>query len=708
MILVATTMVCLASVIMFMVASVNKDQLNAAVKESLRRSNNLLMTTFDQHQASISSALATLENRPELLNAVETRDKKTLTQILARFEKTQTSKPGDLTRSIDAVFVLNKDRRTLAKGLTPAMGTLANKDLMSQVARRSLAVTEDTGTRGVILAGKTMAHMVAEPLATGDVIVALDLITNEDLTRLSKVLETDLAIFNEGTPIASTAAGGAPKESAVPLEQTIGTKTYYVMSARVPGWQDSRKLTFATLVKYQNVAGSFDLQKQWMLMVFALALVGAVVSGIFISLSLTKPLESVIFAAKVIQQGAWPARLATNRRDEIGLLQNVFDEMTVSMKVAQERLVDLVNKDPLTELFNHTTFKSKLESAVEDHTVTHGPLAMLIVDPDHFGEYNKLHGHKAGDEALQVIARTIKHSVPENAVTSRYGGEEFGIFLPYTTPSDASIAAENVRRRIEFALGQTGRPLTVSVGFAVFPEDARSAELLALGAELGTTLSKQKGRNKTCRFIPSENGGPEALQSFLKDGSSATVLALAQAVDAKDPYTHGHSTRVAEYARDLAGFVNLSDAVIELVYRTGQLHDVGKIGVPDAILKKPGRLDDDERAVMEQHPELGEKIVAKVPHLSDTLPGIRGHHERWDGRGYPDGISGENIPLVARLLAVADTFDAMTSDRPYRKGLDLGFSINEIEKGAGTQFDPHLAKAFAIMMRERYDVPRVA
>ena len=133
---------------------------------------------------------------------------------------------------------------------------------------------------------------------------------------------------------------------------------------------------------------------------------------------------------------------------------------------------------------------------------------------------------------------------------------------------------------------------------------------------------------------------------------------------------------------------------------TGTLHDVGKIGVPDEILKKTGKLTDAEFAMVKLHPELGERIVSQIPQLKETLTGIRNHHERWDGRGYPDGLAGEQIPILARILAVADTFDAMTSDRPYRPGMPIGRALDEIERGAGTQFDPEYAIRFVELFRE--------
>ncbi len=180
----------------------------------------------------------------------------------------------------------------------------------------------------------------------------------------------------------------------------------------------------------------------------------------------------------------------------------------------------------------------------------------------------------------------------------------------------------------------------------------------------------------------------------IDEGNIATIQALAAAVDAKDSYTEGHSRRVAGYGAQLAKAIGLSAKEIDEVFMSGTLHDVGKIGIPDAILQFPGKLSSEEREIMESHPVLGFAIVSKAPQLHHLLPGIRHHHERWDGSGYPDQLSGARIPLMARILAVADAFDAMTSDRPYRRGLNMQIALAEIRKGAGAQFDPDLAEAF--------------
>jgi HD-GYP domain-containing protein (c-di-GMP phosphodiesterase class II) len=180
----------------------------------------------------------------------------------------------------------------------------------------------------------------------------------------------------------------------------------------------------------------------------------------------------------------------------------------------------------------------------------------------------------------------------------------------------------------------------------------------------------------------------------LRNNEFVTVQTLAAAVDARDAYTRGHSDRVADYARQLAIKMRLSEEIVERIYVIGTLHDVGKIAIPDIILLKPGALNSEEWEIMQSHAVRSEELIRNVPTLAPTLPGIRHHHERWDGKGYPDALSGEAIPLEARILALADTFDALTSDRPYRKGWPLDRALAEIDRCSGMQFDPTLVPYF--------------
>ncbi|HOY66536.1 MAG TPA: HD domain-containing protein [Candidatus Ozemobacteraceae bacterium] len=174
----------------------------------------------------------------------------------------------------------------------------------------------------------------------------------------------------------------------------------------------------------------------------------------------------------------------------------------------------------------------------------------------------------------------------------------------------------------------------------------------------------------------------------------ATIEVLATAIDAKDPYTQGHSRRVTQYSVAIAEEINMERKEIDSVRYAGLLHDVGKIGINDSIIRKPARLTDEEYAIIKKHPEIGAKILRPVDFLADKVPGVKHHHEYFDGRGYPDHLKGEDIPLIARIICVADAFDAMTTNRPYRKGLSFNTAVAELKKFSGKQFDPMCVEAF--------------
>jgi HD-GYP domain-containing protein (c-di-GMP phosphodiesterase class II) len=182
-----------------------------------------------------------------------------------------------------------------------------------------------------------------------------------------------------------------------------------------------------------------------------------------------------------------------------------------------------------------------------------------------------------------------------------------------------------------------------------------------------------------------------------------TLEALTASIDAKDRYTCGHSERVAHLTRALAETLGQDEATLKRMHIAGLVHDVGKIGVPESVLLKPGRLTEEEFAWIRLHPEMGFRILKDIPQLNDVLPGVLHHHERWDGRGYPHGLAGEDIPLIARLIALADSFDAMSSSRTYRKAMSRSTVLEEIRRNAGTQFDPDLVPAFVSLNFSEYD-----
>ena len=529
--------------------------------------------------------------------------------------------------------------------------------------------------------------------------------------ELRHALNTDVAFVQSGHVLGASLPlpDVVPTPRNTPTLARIGGERFFLLYAPLPSKPMQPDMGFVILRRYDAALLPYQRFKRLLLVVLSGALVLALAGGALMARGLTRPLDGVVQAAAVLSRGEWPQRFDVHRRDEIGLLQTVFNDMTVSLRDSQERLLALIDTDPLTGLDNHRRFQERLLQEAHRCAVSGEPLSLLLFDIDHFQEYNRQLGHGAGDEALKRLANCLLAVLPEVAVAARYGGEEFVALLPRHDLTQAEAWAEQIREQLR---GETCGAFTLSVGCAEFGSHTQEGESLLLAAELAVSRAKQLGRDRVCRFdsVPGadQEADPYQLHRFLKDGSLATIQALAAAVDAKDPYTQGHSQRVADYATSLARHVGASQAEQDLIHITGTLHDVGKIGVPDAILKKPGRLDDEERAVMETHPVLGEVIVRKAPQLAATLPGVRHHHERWDGKGYPDALKGEAIPLIARYLALADTFDAMTSDRPYRKGLPLEVALAEIHKGAGTQFDPALAPAFIELVQQTQPLARAA
>jgi len=398
-----------------------------------------------------------------------------------------------------------------------------------------------------------------------------------------------------------------------------------------------------------------------------------------------------------LRLGGVPHALRADDRDALTILAA---HAATALDNAQHhaRALAAASEDSLTELLNHRAFQTRLEEEVARARRGGQALAVVMVDLDGFGAVNNAHGHQTGDVTLLAVARCLRAQTRQADVVARYGGDEFALILPETELDEALETAERVRgevARLTVAHGARAIHVTASVGVAVMPDHATTREGLIGAADNAAYAAKRAGKDRVRR---AEAGAlsrdPVALAAQLDDANLATVEALASTVDAKDAYTRGHSGRVAVYAAAIAVALGLDEADVVRVRQAGVLHDVGKIGVPDAILLKPGGLTDEEFAVIKQHPEIGERILLGLPFLRDILPAVRHHHERWDGCGYPDGLAGETIPPDAAILAVADSFDAMTSSRTYRPALLAAEAIRRMREGAGVQYDPRVVAAF--------------
>jgi len=365
-----------------------------------------------------------------------------------------------------------------------------------------------------------------------------------------------------------------------------------------------------------------------------------------------------------------------------------------------ERALALADRDSLTELLNRRAVQTRLEEEVARALRGKRPLCLVMIDLDDFGAVNDTYGHHVGDVTLRAAARALATSARAMDIVARYGGDEYLALLPETSLEQGLDVTRRICQAIA-ALHVTEGPasvrITASAGVAALPTHGQTPGDLLRAADQATYAAKHAGKGRVA--LPEDamlalDADPVELAKQLAHANMATVAALAAAVDAKDTYTQGHAQRVAGYAAALAACLGLGASDIARIQLAGQLHDVGKIGIQDSLLTKPGKLSADEYALIQQHTVIGERMLAGVPFLREILPALRHHHERWDGEGYPDKLCNGSIPRDAAILAIADAFDAMTSDRPYRAALPLAEARRRIQEESGAQFDPVLAGAF--------------
>lgn len=372
--------------------------------------------------------------------------------------------------------------------------------------------------------------------------------------------------------------------------------------------------------------------------------------------------------------------------------------LQIAMPIENSRLYVGVEQrarvDELTGLFNRRHFEERFREEIERHARHNNILSFLMLDLDSFKTYNDMYGHPSGDQVLNKIGKIIKSSIRGTDQAFRYGGDEFVVILPETTVDDAYMVAERTRQRIGAAMEAQGIAVTCSGGLASYPADGMMYGELVTMADTALYYAKSTGGN---RIYPSSKILSE---SAIKVGIDArrtglsTVYALAAAVDAKDHYTYGHSRKVNTYAVALAEAIGLSPEEVSRISAGALLHDIGKIGIPDKILTKKGKLDETDWIAIKSHPILGANIVRNVPGLIPCVNSVLYHHEWWDGTGYPEGLEGDKIPLDARILAIADAFAAMGSARPYRDALGDNAVIKRLRQNAGKQFDPELVETF--------------
>ncbi len=392
------------------------------------------------------------------------------------------------------------------------------------------------------------------------------------------------------------------------------------------------------------------------------------------------------------------------QKDDIDTLLTIVNGAAASFENARNYSMAKVQAitDGLTELYNHRYFYEYLEEQI--YNKQHKYLSVVMMDVDYFKFYNDLYGHSAGDKALKIIAGILRKSMSSKDIACRYGGEEFALILIDKTSQETFEIVEKIREDIQRAFditSDTNQFISVSAGIAEYPSNALVKEDLLEKADKAMYFAKKCGRNRCIIYNDTMKDGSDKKDNGIL---MASVYALAAAIDIKDHYTFGHSDNVSNYGVMLGRALGFSEEKLEIIKNAGLLHDVGKIGVPESILTKPDKLTREEYDIMKKHVELSVDIFKHIPNLVNVIPAVICHHERYDGKGYPRGISGENIPEEARCLAVVDAFDAMISHRPYKEPLTLAEAINQLEVNKGTQFDSRMVDVFINLIKENPEV----
>ncbi|MFH1191481.1 MAG: diguanylate cyclase [Candidatus Omnitrophota bacterium] len=392
-------------------------------------------------------------------------------------------------------------------------------------------------------------------------------------------------------------------------------------------------------------------------------------------------------------------------------------ELMFNNKDLLNRLKELSVKDPLTGLYNYRYLKERLSSEFKRAQRYILPLSIIMIDVDYFKSINDVYGHQYGDQILKELGQYLKGASRTNDIVIRYGGEEFFILLPDTNREGTVIFAQRLLEKLlghVFDAKEKKIKLKISMGLVSFPEDGADTEMALIDSvDKALRNAKDMGGNRLVTFAQitkkqpnndikkDEKDSIEQMKEKLlkmKNRVNQTLIesiyAFAKTIETKDYYTSEHGENMVSIVVAIGKKLNLPDKEINNLKHAAMLHDLGKIGIPDKILHKKGKLTEKELRQIKTHPQIGAGIIRSVHFLNTVVPIVLHHHERFDGLGYSSGLKGKNIPLGARIIAIADVYQALVSNRPYRKGYSKKEALRIIKEGAGTQFDPQIVKVF--------------
>jgi diguanylate cyclase (GGDEF)-like protein len=410
-------------------------------------------------------------------------------------------------------------------------------------------------------------------------------------------------------------------------------------------------------------------------------------------------------------------RMKKSNKDLRELIKKLEESNRALLK-QNRKLSKLALKDPHTGVYNRRYLQEMLEKELSLAKRHSQSLSVIIMDIDYFKAINDVYGHACGDLVLKQFTRTLKKAIRRYDTIFRFGGEEFVIISPRTDRATGVILGKRLLRTIhQHRFGYKGNviKLKVSIGVASYPEDGlmvRGFDLVYL-ADRVLSKVKEYGGNKVYSMedsekmekqVPAKNGADAGMELLKKkvhrlsqranQSLIEAVFALAKTIGLKDRYSDTFSKRTTDYAVEIATLLKVPKTEIEHIRKAAILHDIGKVGIHEEILLKKSKLTDKEFELMKQHPQLSTDIIRPLHFLKGTIPFILYHHERWDGKGYPNGLKGNEIPIGARIIAIVDAYRSLTANRPYRKAYARNEAMKILEKESGTKFDPRVTSVF--------------
>ena len=487
---------------------------------------------------------------------------------------------------------------------------------------------------------------------------------------------------------------------------------YYITYKNIPSEKNNQnRWSLGVMTPEETIYAAVTIRK-YLFFILSASSVLLTIAGI-LGWRITRPIKEFTTTAIAMSKGDLGSRINLKREDEIGQLADVFNEMAASIQSSHKELTRLSTTDGLTGLYNHRELQRHLEDEIKRARRYGFPLSLVMIDFDYFKKINDTYGHQSGDVIIRAIGTVILREIRGSDFAARYGGEELAIVLPETGSAEAFVFSERVRKIIQqlpiTVLSDETVYVTVSIGVASFPEDASNREDLINTADQALYFAKGKGRNKVILYgetikalIESK---PINAETLMAQAEEWIFKDLATSVEAKLPFRRGFFESVTSAALEIARSLKLSDIEIEELRIASMLYEIGALNVPSNILLKEGPLTEEEWAIVKGHPEAGVKLLSKIFKIQNILPVILHHQERYDGTGYPSGLKGEEIPFMARIITVADAYQAMTSVTPYRRKMTEEEAIDVLRRNSGTQFDPAIVETFIKNHKAKKDRP---